>query len=120
MGLHEGEIRDIGDLDDPIEIYNRVSSDTDYSFTESNVLVSSEWAQLIAKTRTMREEVAGGKESSVQEVHWRVRKSAVITTKNWIKSVEDGYWYDIITILPKGRDYKILVTQLRHDAQIPD
>jgi head-tail adaptor len=114
---HSAQIRDVGDLDRVIQIYNRNATDTDFAFTESNVLLSTEWAQEVPKTRTMQEVIAGGKESSLQEVHFRIRKETTVTTRDYVKY--DSDWYDVITILPEGRDYKVLVTTLKPDAQWP-
>jgi head-tail adaptor len=113
--LHGRGARDIGHLDRVVEIYNRQAADTDYSFKEANVLVSEEFAEELPRTRKMREDIMGGKESSIQEVHFRIRKETPVTTKHFIRY--DGMWYDIITILPEGRDYQVLVTELRHDSQ---
>lgn len=113
--LHGKGIQDIGHMDRVIEIYSRQDTETDFGSRKSYVLLSTEWAEEIPKTRTMREEVMGGKEASIQETHWRIRKETPVTTKNTIKS--DGYYYDIITILREGRDYQVLVTQLRPDSQ---
>lgn len=115
MALHGGRLKDIARMDRVVEIYDRVATDTDYSFTESDVLVSTEWAEELPQTRTMREEIFAGKEGSMQEVRFRVRKSSPVTTKHWIKY--DGQLYDIITVLNEGRDFLVLVTQLRPDHQ---
>lgn len=115
--LHGGKVRDVGRMDRVIEVYNRVANDTDYSHNYTNVLVSTEWAEEIPVTRMMREDVMGGKEASIQEVRWRVRYECPATTSHSVKW--DGYFYDIITILNEGRDYKVLVTQLRPDNQWP-
>lgn len=113
--LHGSVIGDVGRMDRLIEIHSKVETETDYGFRESSTLLSEEFAEELPKTRTMREEIMGGKESSIQEVHFRIRVETKVTTKHWIKY--DGYNYDIITILPEGRDYQVLVTQLRPDAQ---
>lgn len=113
--LNANKIQDVARMDRPIEIYSRVDIETDYGFRESSVLLSDEWAEELPKTRTMREEIMGGKESSIQEVHFRIRVETEVTTKHFVKY--NGYYYDIITILPEGRDYQVLVTQLRPDAQ---
>lgn len=113
--LHGGKIKDLARMDRVIEIYRRVKEKTHHSFREYDTLLSEEWAEELPKTRTMREEIDGGKEASIQEVHFRIRRETAVTTKDWIKY--DGVYYDIITILHEGRDYQILVTSLRHDSQ---
>lgn len=107
--------KELGRMDRVIEIYQRVANETDYGFRESDVLLSEEWAEEMAKTRTMREEISGGKEASIQEVHFRIRQETPVTTSEYIKY--DGQYYDIITILPEGRRYKVLVTTLRPNSQ---
>jgi len=113
--LHGGKIKDLARMDRIVEIYQRVENETDYGFRQTDNLLSEEWAEEVPKTRTMREEITGGKEASVQEVHFRIRKETPVTTSEYIKY--DGQYYDIITILTEGRDYKVLVTTLRHNSQ---
>lgn len=110
-------VRDIGDFDRYIQIYAVTETDTDYSYRETTTLVESVFAQELPKTRMMNESIEGGKESAMQEIHWRVRKEVTATVGHMIWY--DSQWYDIITINPEARDYKILVSQLRHDAQWP-
>lgn len=102
-------------MDRVVEIYRRVASETDYGFRERDTLLSEEWAEEVPKTRTMREDIVGGKEASIQEVHFRIRRETRVTTSELVKY--DGQYYDIITILPEGRDYQILVTSLRPNSQ---
>lgn len=113
--LHGSKIKDLSKMDKFVEIYQRVANETDYGFRETDVLLSEEWAEEVPKTRTMREEVTGGKEASIQEVHFRIRADTRLTTSELVKY--DGQYYDIITILPEGRDYQVLVTSLRHNSQ---
>lgn len=115
MALHGSRARNIGLLDRWVEIYKRTEQETEFGFQHVDVLVAETWAEEIPKTRTMREEIMGGKESSIQETHWRVRYEIEAATSYWVKF--EDYLYDIITILPEGRDYKILVTQLRENLQ---
>jgi len=115
--LNGSVIKDLARMDRPIKIYSTVDSETDYGFRSVNQLVSSEWAEELPKTRMMTEGVMGGKEASTQEIHFRIRKATTVTTKHYL--LYDGQVYDIITILPEGRDYQVLVTQLKPDAQWP-
>ena len=113
--LHGGKIKDSARMDRVIEIYRRVSQETDYGFRETDTLLSEEWAEEVPKTRMMREDIVGGKEASIQEVHFRIRIETKVTTSDWVKY--DGQYYDIITKLPEGRDYQVLVTSLRPNSQ---
>lgn len=116
MPIHAKK-RDVADLDRVIRIYKATEVNTDYSYRTTFTLISEQFAQLVAKTRKMTEDISAGKESSMQEVHWRIRVETDVTTNYYIWY--DSQWYDIITILPENRDYQLLVTELKHDAQWP-
>lgn len=113
--IFSNTISDIGEMDRRVEIWDVSHVETDYGYEDQDSLVDTVWAAYLPKTRMMREDIQAGKESSMQEIHWIIRKRTDLDKINYLKY--GGLEYDIITIFDEGRGFQRLVTQLKEDAQ---
>jgi len=79
-------------------------------------VLASVFARVRYVTRTQKEQMYGGRETSIQEVHFDIRYRSDLDK---VKMVDyEGGRYDIITIMERGRkQYQTLVTQWK-DSEI--
>lgn len=117
--LHAKVTKDLAKMDRKISIYGVTEVEVDYGGTRkvlSAQPLATVWAYLEPKFRMMQEGIMSAKETSLQEFHWIIRKNSSLTLDQTAQVHYGGFVYDIIAIMPEGRDMQRLVTELKEET----